>query len=780
MQFNQGGVPLAGGKLFTYAAGTTNKQATYTDSTGSTPNTNPIILDSNGQCDLWLTDGVAYKLVLSPSTDTDPPTNAYWSKDNISTTQLNTTLLSLTVTGAASIGGNASVGGNMTVTGNETVSGTHAVTGNATVGGTLTVTGAVSGASFNKVIITQPATTATLTIANNKTFTASNTVTFSGTDGAAVNVAAGGTVAYTGSPLSQFAATTSAQLLGVISDATGTGKAVFATDPTFTLSDTTTNDASTLRHGWMPKLPGGTTTFWRADGTFATPNPAFTTAPVGGGTLTIPTVYYAFLSSGSYTLPDITGSSNFGLVAPTNAPSVPTSVTFSDNWTLATGFSAGTLSMIAPSVTATPHGVWQGLTMTPPTDATLGSLGTSPTIAATVMMPNNILCIVFTDSGGTKIVAYDITNKVFGSPVTLNATAGTLITAFQDTTTTIVVGYKPGAAKNAVTALSLSGTTLTAGSELSITNLTANATWPLVKITTGYYAAAVDFSGAVTVVGVTVGGTSCSQSTAGATGSIWPSSVTVPILPVGSNTAVLIGAASGAAPVKAQAVLVTFSGGNAPTFGSTGQGATAIEASASPQVAAAYGDGVKFLAGFQNNSVSTTTDWYLIDCSGATPSFGTVVAQTTSGTPAYTYVTFNAGNGISQQVGIFSTTQILIGAASGGPIVAQNNSGTLAIGTSQLSGQTAGKFVQGASGAWYFIGSSAFDRISSVSGTTINSAEQVVAVPNVFLSTTVNDKASKYSSTWYTWTIPAGKIPISTSKYLGVSGTTFTVYGSVT
>lgn len=84
MQFNQGGVPLAGGKLFTYISGTTTKQATYTDATGGTPNANPIVLDVNGQCDLWLVAGENYTLVLSPSTDTDPPTNPYWTENGIS------------------------------------------------------------------------------------------------------------------------------------------------------------------------------------------------------------------------------------------------------------------------------------------------------------------------------------------------------------------------------------------------------------------------------------------------------------------------------------------------------------------------------------------------------------------------------------------------------------------------------------------------------------------------------------------------------------------------
>jgi len=77
------GNALSGGKLFVYAAGTTTKINSFTDSTGATPNTNPVILNSRGEANVWLTTGTAYKFVLSPSTDSDPPTNAFWTEDNI-------------------------------------------------------------------------------------------------------------------------------------------------------------------------------------------------------------------------------------------------------------------------------------------------------------------------------------------------------------------------------------------------------------------------------------------------------------------------------------------------------------------------------------------------------------------------------------------------------------------------------------------------------------------------------------------------------------------------
>jgi hypothetical protein len=52
--FTAAGVPLVGGKLFTYASGTTVPLATYTDSTGNTTNANPVILDSRGEANVWL------------------------------------------------------------------------------------------------------------------------------------------------------------------------------------------------------------------------------------------------------------------------------------------------------------------------------------------------------------------------------------------------------------------------------------------------------------------------------------------------------------------------------------------------------------------------------------------------------------------------------------------------------------------------------------------------------------------------------------------------------
>lgn len=70
--FDNNGDPLSGGKLFTYAAGTTTPLTAYTSSTGVTPHTNPIILDAAGRVpggEIWLAYVSQYKFVVKTSAD---------------------------------------------------------------------------------------------------------------------------------------------------------------------------------------------------------------------------------------------------------------------------------------------------------------------------------------------------------------------------------------------------------------------------------------------------------------------------------------------------------------------------------------------------------------------------------------------------------------------------------------------------------------------------------------------------------------------------------------
>ena len=77
---NLTGLPLAGGKLYTYAVGTTTLQATYTDATLATPMPNPIILDNYGQAVFYLSPLLAYRYNLLNSAGVQ---QAHYPQDNI-------------------------------------------------------------------------------------------------------------------------------------------------------------------------------------------------------------------------------------------------------------------------------------------------------------------------------------------------------------------------------------------------------------------------------------------------------------------------------------------------------------------------------------------------------------------------------------------------------------------------------------------------------------------------------------------------------------------------
>jgi len=78
-QFSANGVPMVGGSLTAYIAGTTTPATTWQDSALSIANTNPVTLDARGECVLWLDPSVVYKFILKNALGV-----IQWTQDNVS------------------------------------------------------------------------------------------------------------------------------------------------------------------------------------------------------------------------------------------------------------------------------------------------------------------------------------------------------------------------------------------------------------------------------------------------------------------------------------------------------------------------------------------------------------------------------------------------------------------------------------------------------------------------------------------------------------------------
>jgi hypothetical protein len=156
--FGADGAPLVGGKVFTYQAGTTTPLATYTTSGGTTPNTNPVILDSRGEADIWYSPGVSYKVVLKDAADA-----TIWTVDNIAIagSMAAQNANSVNITGG-NIGSGVTFNGNITGTASN-VTGTVAIanggTGATTAANARTNLGvAASGANADITSLRQDVT----------------------------------------------------------------------------------------------------------------------------------------------------------------------------------------------------------------------------------------------------------------------------------------------------------------------------------------------------------------------------------------------------------------------------------------------------------------------------------------------------------------------------------------------------------------------------------------------------------------------------------------------
>jgi len=84
--FTSAGIPLVGGKVFTYDTGTTTPRTTWADAAQASPNANPVILDARGEASIFWSG--AYRVVVQDSLG-----NAIWTQDGVSDASFTSTLI---------------------------------------------------------------------------------------------------------------------------------------------------------------------------------------------------------------------------------------------------------------------------------------------------------------------------------------------------------------------------------------------------------------------------------------------------------------------------------------------------------------------------------------------------------------------------------------------------------------------------------------------------------------------------------------------------------------
>jgi len=141
--FDGDGGPLSGGFLYTYEVGSTTEKATYQDKDSTAAHTNPIILDSRGESEIWWNG--SYKLVLKDSSDT-----TIWTVDNFQGSGIYIDSAASSVSGYIAISH---------LSGTSEIRFVSAISGNSITAGTLNIT----NAELPDPITPEIATTSTIT-----------------------------------------------------------------------------------------------------------------------------------------------------------------------------------------------------------------------------------------------------------------------------------------------------------------------------------------------------------------------------------------------------------------------------------------------------------------------------------------------------------------------------------------------------------------------------------------------------------------------------------------
>lgn len=517
----------------------------------------------------------------------------------------------------------------------------------------------------------------------------------------------------------------------------------------------------------LPSQGGNANKYVRTNGTAASWQYAgMELADPAGATLTNKTTYQAFIANAAYTLPDFTNSKTFGLASLSNSPAVPATVTTSDGWTIAPDLAVNTFKAISPLSTATAHGAWGNILMTP---AIFGSItaASAPTILGVAALSSTLNVILYGVSSNTTmyVVAINPTTGACGSPLSLGTTTNVQPHIFADSATTFVVGFDNGSGASVI-AGTVSTLSITVGSVVNGTY----SYFDLIQLAQGLY---LHSSSNAQVEAFSVSGTVVQKGNNLNTGTS-----KALIVKINATQALAVGCTT-TSPAQMQAVVITVTGSTSAA-GTVYSAATSVvhNGGVVPRFLKSLSNG-SYVACFENQSPTTTGDYYAMTVSGTVVTIGTVL-QIANSLPSAAYpltYAYPAATDTSQRVVVYSSNQLLVGLSDGA--IALSVTGTTITNGSKF-GTASTKFVTDAQTGlnFYAVTSTTIDKIT-VATTIISSSYQLAASPVIVAADTMNDKAVSYSGTWYTWTLPTMNHALTYNKWLSVNSSDIRLYGEI-
>jgi len=497
-------------------------------------------------------------------------------------------------------------------------------------------------------------------------------------------------------------------------------------------------------------------------------------APSTSSTLTSD-VFNAFNNgAGTYTMPDLTGQTSFGIAALSSSITVPTSIATSDGWTIETGFVAGTLNMSSPISTLTAHGTWGGITMVPPV---LSTIDTGDTLVGSVLLTSSLAILLIGTTGSPAYaVAVDTTTGIAGTPVevasNLNNTIDNWIYRVSDTS--FLVNVQTSNTAQLITAGSVSGTTITMGTG--------------VAGTTDYYdfvqLSSTSFIGLYndSLEACEVSGTTVTVGTGVDVGAVSTTEGGVRIERVTDSTAlvVLLLAGGGTNPTREVAARVASVSGTTITLGTTTESNSNTSQNDSLWILQPFADGGPFLLGNELGALNTTGEYRAIEVSGTTVTIGAITLRTTD-IPANL-------NDYRRKTFITVTNREVLTAATGQVVLSHRTNTIYAVTCSGTTLTFGANFSVGSASSLYknFVQDTIYCATSTTvfklafSGETISAALTISsAKPTYIESDTLSSRYIDYSGTYYAWNIASIVDAVSAGNWIKDTGTTIQIVGEV-